>query len=81
MHVCIYMYMHNPTISIIKGTTFKEVFWQNQAPEYYLRFRQDFVGGTGTTFKESFFEPILVVDRRITIAIAFTITIPAFENL
>ena len=49
----------------MKGTTFKDKFFlPNRAPESYFRFRLDFVWGYGTTFKETFVEPILVVDRR-----------------
>ena len=33
----------NPSISIIEGTTFKDFFGKNQGPEYYFRFRVDFV--------------------------------------
>ena len=33
----------NPRIGITKGTTFKELFWQIQGPEYYSVFRLDFV--------------------------------------
>ena len=56
----------------------KNFLGPNWAPEYYFRFRLHFVWRYGTAFKD-FFEPILVVDRRI--AITINIPIPVFKNL